>query len=515
MLIRIAARKSDLARIQAYQVGEALLRAWPDVQVAYQFSTSLGDQNQTDPLWQMPEKGVFTQDLTKALLRGECDLVVHSWKDLPTEERVETEIAATLPRADAHDVLLVRKDQIHQFKNGSDFRIYSSSPRRAYSLGSFLKWSLPMQVNPIFLPVRGNIATRLKKYLQDDVHAIVVAKAALDRLLATQADEFSESRAIIREALKMSRFQVVPLSQGPTAAAQGALAIEVSRTSPNYSALLSRLQKINCAITFQNVSDERSILRSYGGGCHQKIGVTKITRPFGHIQYLRGLTDAGQVLDQTDLDSSQDLILKSQLQAFRKINVRADEIFPVQMSENIFYTRQARDFQADVLQGRDLLVSRYEAWPDHYVPALEQLVWVSGNRSWRKLAQDGVWVSGAQDSLGEDEPIAVDLLLGRNTNFIKLSHSEMEGESRFELMPVYDLVDRDDIPDLSHIRYFFWPSYSQFMRALRRSPSIRSAHHACGVGNTYKLLRRELGEGASLTPFLNYRLWRNQFDVTV
>ena len=99
MRLTIASRRSELARIQAYQVGDALLQAHPQLEIKYSFHESLGDRNQNDPLWQMPEKGVFTQDFREGLLRGDFDLVVHSWKDLAIEFDPETEIVATLPRA--------------------------------------------------------------------------------------------------------------------------------------------------------------------------------------------------------------------------------------------------------------------------------------------------------------------------------------------------------------------------------------------------------------------------------
>lgn len=62
-------------------------------------------------------KGVFTEDFNQELLGGETDLVVHSWKDLPTEIKTETEIVATLPRADQRDLLLVKKINSASLKN--------------------------------------------------------------------------------------------------------------------------------------------------------------------------------------------------------------------------------------------------------------------------------------------------------------------------------------------------------------------------------------------------------------
>src|ERR1043165_7222821 len=110
MRVVLAARRSELARIQAFQVGRALTSAPPEIDVEYSFHESLGDKNLNDPLWQMPEKGVFTRDFREGLLRGDFDLVVHSWKDLAIEDDPETEIVATLPRADQRDLLLIRKD---------------------------------------------------------------------------------------------------------------------------------------------------------------------------------------------------------------------------------------------------------------------------------------------------------------------------------------------------------------------------------------------------------------------
>ena len=99
MRLVLAARRSELARIQAFQVGRALEQTNPQLTIEYSFHESLGDRNQNDPLWQMPEKGVFTQDLREGLLARRYDLAVHSWKDLAIEDDGRTEIAATLPRA--------------------------------------------------------------------------------------------------------------------------------------------------------------------------------------------------------------------------------------------------------------------------------------------------------------------------------------------------------------------------------------------------------------------------------
>src|SRR5205085_1063940 len=122
---------------------------------------------------------------------GVVDMVVHSWKDLPIQDREGTAIVATLPRADARDVLLVRRDRWEKFwkPSGSQlasFRILTSSPRRIYNLAPFLREAMPWPAGRApeleFVPVRGNIATRVSKLvspkLDESFDALVVAKAA-------------------------------------------------------------------------------------------------------------------------------------------------------------------------------------------------------------------------------------------------------------------------------------------------------------------------------------------------
>jgi hydroxymethylbilane synthase len=154
MRLVLAARRSDLARIQAFQVGRSLQNAHPQIEIEYSFHESLGDKNQNDPLWQMPEKGVFTQDLRAGLLAGRYDLAVHSWKDLAIEDDGETEIVATLPRADMRDLLLVRRDRWEEIQRSGRITILTSSPRRGYNLQTFLPAALPARIDElIFEPV--------------------------------------------------------------------------------------------------------------------------------------------------------------------------------------------------------------------------------------------------------------------------------------------------------------------------------------------------------------------------
>jgi len=249
--IRLSSRKSDLARLQAYAVADALRSI--NVTTQFQFRESLGDKNLNDALWKMPEKGVFTADFNLDLVQGKTDCVVHSWKDLPIEVKPETEIVATLARAAPHDVLLLKRNRL---EGSRSLAIFSSSPRRAYNLSRTLPDLLPFEVSRVeFHPVRGNIATRVRKCFEtNEIDGIVVAQAALDRLLTATAPDLVAGGAELAEMLRAFRFIVLPLRLNPTAAAQGALAIEIKRDRPALRTLFSRIPRPD---VFSSVEFER------------------------------------------------------------------------------------------------------------------------------------------------------------------------------------------------------------------------------------------------------------------
>ena len=261
-------------------------------------------------------------------MRGDFDLVVHSWNDLAIEDDAETEIAATLPRADARDLLLVPGSRWPEIERTGAMSILTSSPRRSYNLNSFLGTALPAQLRELsFIDVRGNVPTRVRKLFQLNADGLIVAKAAIDRLLEAEPDEFADTRAELRRVLSQCRWMVLPLSANPSAPAQGALAIELARSRPELRELLA---PINCAETFAAVTREREILGGYGGGCHQKIGVTVLCRPFGEVTFLRGVTDDGRTLDSCSLQSSKP----------RPPRIPKAQLWPLKSSDVDWFTRE-------------------------------------------------------------------------------------------------------------------------------------------------------------------------------
>ena len=523
--LRIASRISDLARLQAFRVRDAIRGVAPDIEIEFAFRSSLGDQNQNDPLWKMPGKGVFTEDFVSDLATGAADLVVHSWKDLPTEPRPGAEIAATLPRADARDVFLIRRSRLEQVQKTGELRVLTSSPRRAYNLENFFRTYLPIKVeNVIFENVRGNVQTRLKKLLTLDADALIVAKAALDRLLEATEPEFLETQNVIREALGQTYFMVLPLSVNPTAAAQGALAIEIRSDRSDLKTLLAQ---INCADTKAAVESERQILSSYGGGCHQKIGVSFLKRSFGDVLFLRGLTDSGLVLHQSSLikTAGEARSLKSQVRLFPGVGESAQFFEREELPSSEWREAQA---------AKALWVARETAWPNGLQPNLNQLVWTAGLTTWRRLALRGVWVHGTSDSLGEKEPTRIEVLaraagLGaasdKNLNWLKLTHAgagqaHESGSSLMASCATYRLIPKASVPDLRGRTHFYWMSGTAFDQALKLYPEIKDAVHASGPGRTHEHLVRALKaisgrDEASRKPliYLNVEAFRDALKV--
>lgn len=521
--LTIASRKSDLARLQAYKVGAALLNAYPSLQIKYHFRDSLGDINLKDPLWKMPEKGVFTEDFYQDLALHKVDMVVHSWKDLPIEDKEKTFISATLDREDPRDVLLFKRTSHGKKK----ITIFTSSPRRIYNLESFFSWSLPWKVEPLhFLPVRGNVQTRVRKLMESsdpEIDGLIVAKAALDRLISTEEKEFQETRNYLKQCLAELLFQVIPLSQNPTAAAQGALAIEIAKDRPEVHELL---QKINNQRAYHNTSLERNILKKYGGGCHQKIGISILNKQNEQVLFLKGLTDTGHVLNETTLMPSEKLTQKSTglsgnlTSAFNgKLNGKflaphaqsEKKIQPLSYDLDSFY----KDF-SDKNKTRFIFITK-----DENIQGLRDtdILWTSGVSTWKKLAKSGHWVCGSFDSLGEEQPpeisylsssyfdLSLDQNLDQKIKWIKITHAQGKESSWATKCPAYAISYQEkDLHYDPSVEFYYWSHGELFKKYYQMYPEIKNKFHSCGLGSTLDTLRNFLPKD-HIIPCFNYEDW--------
>src|SRR5690606_37519769 len=167
--LRLGTRASLLARTQAGDVADALTAAGVATELVPM--TSHGDTTRAS-LASLGGTGVFAAALREALLAGECDAVVHSYKDLPTAPHPGLRVAATPARADHRDVLCAASP-LAELREGA--RVGTGSPRRRAQL-------LAARPDLEVVDIRGNVDTRLAMVTDGELDGVVLAMAGLSRI---------------------------------------------------------------------------------------------------------------------------------------------------------------------------------------------------------------------------------------------------------------------------------------------------------------------------------------------
>ena len=494
--IRILSRKSDLAQIQAKFVGLALINKFPNIKVSYLYKTTEGDIDKKSPLSEMKSTGVFTDDLRKNLIDNKCDLIVHSWKDLPIEIEKQTIISGSLKRGDERDLLLVSKNKIDKIKNSKKISILSSSPRRIYNLKYFINDYFPYDCNEInFLNIRGNIPTRIKKLLEGEGDALVVAKAAIDRLINNPFDEFKSLTSQIKNYISQCKWMILPLSINPSSPGQGALALEIKSEDKTLNEMIKNISDPVCLTC---VDWERKILKKYGGGCHQKIGISCYPTFFGLVKVEKGEKESGEKFYNVSLSKERHFS-----------NIEKNEIFPEKLSDYKFFKRKIlKDAipKINALQDHCVWISRKSALPKAASLSSSNVIWTSGIITWKNLSRRGIWVNGTSDSMGEDFYPNIDTLC--SFPWVKLTHNKSPSSIIKNVLNTYELIEEDFLPNIGHKKHYYWMSSSAFKLAIAKNPSILSANHACGLGNTFKEIKKMIKDPKKLSVYLSYNHWK-------
>jgi len=262
-----ATRPSALARWQTQWVMAALRQFHPALSCEEKIITTQGDKILDRPLPEIGGKGLFTQELEQELLSGKVHCAVHSLKDLPVENPPGLVIGCIPDRAETRDVLISASGfTLESLPNGS--RVGTSSLRRSAQL-----FALRPDVTADSL--RGNIDTRVRKAMDGQYDAIILAGAG-----------------IIRLGLQDSVSQWIPLDKMLPAPGQGALAVQC-RADDN--ATLHFLNALEDASTRSAVTAERLFLQSLGGGCSLPVAAHAVV---GESIHLEGLVAS---LDGRDL----------------------------------------------------------------------------------------------------------------------------------------------------------------------------------------------------------------------
>ena len=172
--IRIGTRSSKLALWQANYVKSFLEENFPHCSVEIKKFKTTGDLNLKKNLDTLGGRGAFVKEIQNALINNEIDLAVHSYKDLPTENPSQLEIISVSPREDERDVL-ISKNKISLNKLKKNSLVCTGSNRRTEQIKI-------LRNDVLIEPIRGNIDTRIKKVIDGNIDAIIIAAAGVRRL---------------------------------------------------------------------------------------------------------------------------------------------------------------------------------------------------------------------------------------------------------------------------------------------------------------------------------------------
>lgn len=237
--LRIVTRTSPLARWQADFVKSRLQALDPALSVDIIGIQTQADKWQDVPLYKMGGKSLFVKELEAMLMKNEADIAVHSLKDVAVQLPESLMLGAILKREDPRDAWICPVgEDLMTLPTGS--RVGTSSLRRLVQMKA-------QRPDLQFIPLRGNVDTRIKKCVSGEYDAIVLAMAGLTRLKLTD--------------LVHSCFEpdlVLP------AVGQGALGIECRVDDQK---IIDRLQAVIDPITQNCVTAERSMNAALGGSC--------------------------------------------------------------------------------------------------------------------------------------------------------------------------------------------------------------------------------------------------------
>ena len=278
--LRLGTRGSRLALTQSGQVAEALMAAGGGGAAAAAGKASEGSGGlgidlvtvRTDgdgdrtPLRQLGGVGVFAARLRHALLDGEVDLVVHSFKDLPTQPVEGLEVICVPPREDPRDALCAR-DSLTLADLPEGARVGTGSPRRAAQL-------LAARPDLEVVDLRGNVPTRLAR-----VRGLEVVGVGTDEPVApSRADAAGDLDAVVlalsglrRLGLEHCASEVLDLETMLPAPAQGALAVE-ARAGEDSVELARAVAALDDEPTRLAVTAERALMARLGAGCAAPVG---------------------------------------------------------------------------------------------------------------------------------------------------------------------------------------------------------------------------------------------------
>ena len=258
-ILRIATRGSDLALTQTRHIAARLEREL-SVTTELVVLRTTGDRIQDRSLAKIGGKGLFVKEIEEALLDGRADVAVHSAKDVPARIADGCVIAAHPEREDPRDALAskIRGQGVDDLREGA--RVGTGSTRRM----ALLRAHRP---DLELVPLRGNVPTRLAKIQEDDLDAVVLACAGLDRLGLTESIDERIAPEILLPAV-----------------GQGLLALE-TREGDLWQERIATLEPVEVGIVARA---ERAFQTTVGGDCRTPLAGFAELGEDGNLRF-RGL----------------------------------------------------------------------------------------------------------------------------------------------------------------------------------------------------------------------------------
>ncbi len=242
--IIVGSRDSALAMWQTNWVVDNLKRLNPHYSFRILSMKTQGDKILDVALAKIGDKGLFTKELELAMLNGEIDMAVHSMKDLPTVLPRGLTIGAICERVDPRDVVISREGiPLDRLPKGA--RIGTSSLRRCAQL---LHYRPDLKLDPL----RGNLNTRMAKLERQNLDAIILAAAGVERL--GWGDRITE---------RLSTDICLP------AVGQGSIGIEIREDDREVYEVVRTLNHFPSEAA---IKAERALLKKLEGGCQIPIG---------------------------------------------------------------------------------------------------------------------------------------------------------------------------------------------------------------------------------------------------
>lgn len=235
--IVVGTRGSKLALTQTNWIVDQLKTVQPDYEFETKIIRTSGDDGDISVV------GAFTSALQRAMLAGEIDIAVHSYKDIPTEVVNGLRVIPVTERKDVRDAFISKSGKkLIELPSGAV--IGTGSLRRSTQL---------QQIRPDleYKFIQGNVDSRIHQMEEGKYDAIVLAATGLQKMnMADMATEIFDIETIV------------------PAVGQAILGIELV-DKEGY--IYDLVKKLRHEPTKHAADAERAFLIALGGGCNLPI----------------------------------------------------------------------------------------------------------------------------------------------------------------------------------------------------------------------------------------------------